>query len=154
MFIKPLIAKVKNVIIISAFIMDDLRFQISLHCNQFHQFCRLCFSFVLQLLRRLMQWLITSFSGHCRNDDFDSAEGIMSIMSESGIDVGTESHLTLLVGMIRAGKSLAEVEAKMTKATRDSNVVFGDNEIFRLVVELIRVGKKVRSLLALPAPKV
>ena len=67
----------------------------------------------------------------------------MSIMAESGIDVGVESHLTLLLGMIRAGKSLAEVEAKMSEATTTSNVVFGDHEVFRLIVELVRAGNKV-----------
>ena len=68
----------------------------------------------------------------------------MSIMAESGIDVGVESHLTLLLGMIRAGKSLAEVEAKMTEATTTSNSnVFGDHEVFRLIVELVRAGNKV-----------
>ena len=66
----------------------------------------------------------------------------MSIMAESGIDVGVESHLTLLLGMIRAGKSLAEVEAKMSEATT-TNVVFGDHEVFRLIVELVRAGNKV-----------
>ena len=82
------------------------------------------------------------FSGHCRNGDFAAAESIMHIMSESGIDVGTEAHTTLLLGMARAGKSLEEIEEKISAAAQ-ANVVLGDHEIFRLIVELARFGNKV-----------
>jgi hypothetical protein len=45
--------------------------------------------------------------------------------------------------MIRAGKSFAEVEAKMAVAETSSNIVFGDHEIFQLIVELVKTGNKV-----------
>jgi hypothetical protein len=45
--------------------------------------------------------------------------------------------------MIRAGKSFAEVEAKMAVAETSSNIVFGDHEIFQLIVELVKAGNKV-----------
>ena len=54
--------------------------------------------------------------GHCHNGDVESAEGILAIMAESGIDVGTEAHVSLLLGMAKAGKSLEELEAKIAAA--------------------------------------
>jgi|FrelakmetLWP11LW_1041352.scaffolds.fasta_scaffold203045_1 hypothetical protein len=69
----------------------------------------------------------------------------MNIMAESGIDIGAEAHTCLLLGMVKAGKSFEEVEAKMAKAS-ETNIVFSDHEIFRLVVEFIRVGNKVSEL--------
>ncbi len=69
----------------------------------------------------------------------------MTIMADSGIDVGSEAYISLLLGMARAGKSLEEIEAKMETATK-ANVQFGDHEIFRLVVELTRHGNKVKII--------
>ena len=68
----------------------------------------------------------------------------MTIMADSGIDVGSEAYISLLLGMARAGKSLEEIEAKMETASK-ANVQFGDHEIFRLVVELTRNGNKVKT---------
>ena len=68
----------------------------------------------------------------------------MTIMADSGIDVGSEAYISLLLGMARAGKSLDEIEAKMETASK-ANVQFGDHEIFRLVVELTRNGNKVKN---------
>jgi pentatricopeptide repeat protein len=84
-------------------------------------------------------------SGHCRNGDFEAAESIMTIMADSGIDVGSEAYISLLLGMARAGKSLEEIEAKIETASK-ANVQFGDHEIFRLVVELTRNGNKVKIM--------
>ena len=65
----------------------------------------------------------------------------MNIMAESGIDVGAEAHICLLLGMVKSGKSFEEIEAKIAKAS-EANVVFSDHEIFRLVVEFVRAGNK------------
>ena len=42
--------------------------------------------------------------GHCRADDFENAKGVLTIMKDSGVDVGPDSRMIYALELARAGK--------------------------------------------------
>ena len=47
--------------------------------------------------------------GHSKMGDFESAERVMVIMKDTGLEIDYSTHAQYLLGMIHFGKSFAEV---------------------------------------------
>ena len=54
--------------------------------------------------------------GNAASDDDDAARSTLGIMKESGLHVGAEAYLHLMLGQIIAGKGLEEITATIKEA--------------------------------------
>ena len=52
--------------------------------------------------------------GHSKMGDFESAERVMVIMKDTGLEIDCSTHAINLLGMIHYGKSFAEVNEALS----------------------------------------
>ncbi len=78
--------------------------------------------------------------GHCINKDYEAAEGVLSVMDDSGLDVGNEAHMMLVLGMASSGKPWAEIKDHLT-SLNEKGIFFSDHDYFSLILALVRANQ-------------
>ncbi|XP_059094066.1 leucine-rich PPR motif-containing protein, mitochondrial-like [Tigriopus californicus] len=84
---------------------------------------------------------VALIKGHCKSGDFVSAQSTIQIMSQSGLDLGSQGKLAYLVGMVEAGQPWSEVKAYWDSAdgTQCEDVAnFDDHDVFQIVIALVK----------------
>ena len=74
--------------------------------------------------------------GHCRADDFLNAKGVMTIMVDSNVDVGSDTRMIYVLELARAGKDFKEEIDNIVA----EGIQITDNDFFKLIVTLLEKG--------------
>lgn len=84
---------------------------------------------------------VALIKGHCKSGDFDSAQSTIQIMSQSGLDLGSQGKLAYILGMVEVGQPWSEVKAywDADNDPSDQDVAnFDDHDVFQIVVALVK----------------
>ena len=79
--------------------------------------------------------------GHSKLGDTESADRVMTIMEESGLEIDFNAHTPKLIGMIENGKSFGEVN-NVISDLKDKGILLDDRSYFDLMLAFTKQGQK------------
>merc|ERR1712129_35092 len=78
--------------------------------------------------------------GHSKLGDFESADRVMVIMQDTGLEIDPSAYAANLRGMIAFGKTYAEVSEALENL-KDKGVKLNDQGFFDLIVAFVQNGQ-------------